>query len=73
MSCKSPRKTPDYTAYSVDYTKYPENKHGDHVAKLCGNVEFSKKKFRKTAGFRKCQQVDLNFVCQKLYIYLVLK
>ena len=35
--------------------------------------EFSKKKFTKTAGFGKCQQVDLDLVYKKQHIYLVLK
>jgi hypothetical protein len=71
-SCKNQCITPRHITYSVYYTKYLgiyHNKHGRHVVKYCRNFEFSKKS-TKTAGFGKCQQVDLDLVCQKLYIYL---
>jgi hypothetical protein len=66
-SCMNEREPAKIAIYSVYYTKYPEQKWRRSIAKdvdceRCRFLQFSKKKYSKTAGFGKWKQANLDFV-----------
>jgi hypothetical protein len=58
-SCKNECEPAKIAIYSIYYTKY---KMAAIDCETCWFLEFSKKKYSKTAGFGKCKQADLDFV-----------
>ena len=59
-------------AFSAYYTKYSQKNMAAMLRNIAEILNFQKK-FTKTAGFGECQQLDLDFLCQKLYIYQIFK